>query len=230
MAHYEQWFSDSTQKELPPYPTQEQGFYIVESRRDQDEAERKRIQRERLVRRFKTASAVLGGFFILAVIATIFSIVRVGQTNAQVAAGNTQIAAGNTQVAGGNTQVAVIGQTLTPIPPQLTAVAKTVVAGSYMIESLNLSAEANSILRTEGGNAETAALLSIRVLRKIYLASADSALVEATSHLNAASLLFSSQGTVTSVSFSPMGRLFWQGYPTSEILIMPSLEIPKVGR
>ena len=96
----------------------------------------------------------------------------------------------------------------------MTAVAQTVVAGSYMIESLNLSAEANSILRTEGGNAETAALLSIRVLRKIYLASADAALVDATSRLKAVPQVFTYSRILYRVSlFLRMGKHSYRAFP-----------------
>ena len=197
LALYEHWLTETRQKETPPHPTDEQEAFIAESRRAQDELEAKRIQRERLIRRFRVASIVLGVFFIMAVVATYLSIVREGQTNAKVAAGNTQIA--------------IIGQTLTPIPPKLTAVAQTVVAGSYMIESLNLSGEANSILRTDAGNAETAALLSIRVLRKMYLPSADAALVDAARRLNTAPQVFSYQGSVSGVTFSPDGKSFLSG-------------------
>ncbi len=212
LTQYEQWFTESRQKESPPDPTEEQEAYILESRRVQDETEKKRLQRERLVRRFRTASVVLAGFFLLAIIATVLTI---SITNRTVTSAHAQVAAGNTQVSAGHTQVAVIGQTLTPIPPQLTAVAQTVVAGSYMIESLKLSAEANSILRTEGGNAETAALLSIRVLRKIYLASADAALVDATQRLKAVPQVFTYPTNVSGVTFSPDGKtfligIFWQ--------------------
>jgi WD40 repeat protein len=201
LSQYEGWLTESRQKETPPHPTQEQEAYILESRRVQEEAEQKRIQRERLIRRFRTASGILGVFFALAIIATALTI---SITNRAVNAANAQVAAGNTQVA-------VIGQTLTPIPPQLTAVAQTIVAGSYMIESLNLSAEANSILRTEGGNAETAALLSIQVLRKIYLPSADSALVDAVSRLKAVPQVFTTESPESSVVFSPDGKTFLIG-------------------
>jgi|GEM_PF-1458688 len=226
LTQYEQWFTASRQKETKPHPTDEQEAYIAESRRAQDESEAKRIRRELLVRRFKTASAVLGGFFALAVIATIIaigvanrateaqqvSIAKEGQANTQVALSGVTLQAGSTLIAGGITEVAVIGQTLTPIPPQLTAVAQTVVAGSYMIESLGLSAESNALLRTEGGNAETSALLSIRVLRKIYLASADGALVEATTRLRAIPEEFAVGGDVHSVNFSPDGKTFLLGF------------------
>jgi WD40 repeat protein len=205
LTQYEQWLADSRQKETPPYPTGEQEAYILESHRVQDELEAKRIQRERLIRRFRVASIVLGGFFLLAILATV---VTINITNRAVNSANAQVAAGNTKVSSGNTQVFVIGQTLTPIPPQLTAVRQTVVAGSFMIESLNLSAEANSILRTEGGNAETAALLSIRVLRKLYLASADAALVDASHRLKAVPQVFAYRGNVSSVAFSPDGKRF----------------------
>lgn len=230
LAQYERWFAESRQKETPPHPTDEQAAYIAESRRVQDESEAKRIQRERLVRRFRTASAVLGGFFILAVIATLVSIgvannataaqqtsvAKEGQANTQVAQSGVTLQAGSTLIANGHTQVAVIGQTLTPIPPKLTAVGQTVVAGSYMIESLKLSAAANVILRTEGGNAETAALLSIRVLRKIYLASADSALVAATNRLKSAPAVFNFPGGLPSVTFSPDGKTFLVGFAGPE--------------
>ena len=215
LAQYDQWLADSRQKGTPPHPTAEQEAYILESHRVQEELEAKRLQRERLVRRFRVASLVLGGFFLLAIVATIVTINitnrAVNTANAQVAAGNTRVFSGNTKVASGNTQVFVIGQTLTPIPPQLTAVRQTVVAGSFMIESLNLSAEANSILRTEGGNAETAALLSIRVLRKLYLDSADSALVDASHRLKAVPQVFTYRGRISSTAFSPDGKTFVVG-------------------
>jgi WD40 repeat protein len=197
LALYERWLAESRQRETPPHPTDEQEAFIAESRRVQDELEAKRIQRERLIRRFRVASIALGLFFLLAVAATLLSIAREGRTNALVAAGNTQLA--------------IIGQTLTPIPPQLTAVAQTLVAGSYMNESLRLSGEANSILRTDAGNAEFAALLSIRVLRKMYLPSADAALSDAASRLKAAPLVFTYQGMVSSVTFSPDGKTFLSG-------------------
>jgi WD40 repeat protein len=208
LALYEQWLGESLVKGTPPHPTDEQAAYITESRRAEDEAEAKRLQRERLVRRFRTAAAVLGGFFILAIVA---AIVTTGIANRAVMAQQTAVA----RQGGANTQVAVIGQTLTPIPPTLTMVARTVVAGSYMIESLNLSAEANAILRTEGGNAETAALLGIRVLRKIYLPSADSALVEALNRLKSVPQVFSPRGRVQSVTFSPDGKTFLLGLASS---------------
>ena len=223
LTQYEQWFSESRMKESPPHPTEEQSVYITESRRIQDETEAKRIQRERLVKRFKTASAVFGIFFLLAVIATIVtirfannavaaqeaSVAREGQANTQVALSGVTLQAGSTRISEGSTQIAVIGNTLTPIPPTLTSVAQTVVAGSYMIESLNLSADANSILRTEGGNAETAALLSIRVLRSLYLPSADGALSEAISRMQTVPQeFFSDGGDVSSVAFSPDGKTF----------------------
>jgi WD40 repeat protein len=225
LMQYEAWFSESRQKETPPHPTDEQAAYIAESRRVQDESEAKRIQRERLVRRFRIASAILGGFFILAVIATVLtigvannavaaqqtSVAKEGQANTQVAVSGVTLQAGSTLIANGNKQIAVIGQTLTVFPPKLTMVARTIVAGSYMIESLRLSADANAILRTEGGNAETAALLSIRVLRKIYLASADSALVAATSRLKAVPRVFNFEGGEASVTFSPDGKTFLLG-------------------
>ncbi|PKO19197.1 MAG: hypothetical protein CVU39_01205 [Chloroflexi bacterium HGW-Chloroflexi-10] len=226
LTQYEKWFSESHKKETPPYPTDGQEAYIGESRRAENEAEAKRLQRERLVSRFKTASAVLGGFFILALIATIItirfannavaaqeaSIAREGQANTQVAQSRVTLQAGSTLIADGNMQIAVIGQTLTPIPPTLTAVAQTVVAGSYMIESLKNSASANGILRTEGGNAETAALLSIRVLRKIYLESADGALVDALNRLKVVPQEFQvEQGFVQIVTFSPDGKTFLLG-------------------
>jgi WD40 repeat protein len=223
---YEQWFNESRQKSMPPNPTGEQAAYIAESRRAQNEADAKRIQRERLVRRFRTASAVLGVFLVLAVIATVMtlqsanqaveaqnaSIAREGQANTQVALSGVTLQAGSTLIAGGHTQVAVSGKTLTPIPPTLTAVAQTVVAGSYMIESLNLSAEANALLRSNEGNAETAALLSIRVLHKLYLPSADSALVEAISRLRSVPQVYDVHGFNTSVAFSPDGKSFLSGY------------------
>ena len=153
---------------------------------------------------------------MLAVIATVLTI---GVANNAVAAQKTSIAKegqANTQVArvrgyAAGREYAHRGRpyagsrhwtNLDPDPAQLTAVGQTVVAGSYMIESLNLSAEANAILRTEGGNAETAALLSIRVLRKIYLASADSALVEAISRLKVSPAVCSMlRGNINSVDF-----------------------------
>ncbi len=197
LALYEKWSTESQLKETPPHPTDEQKAYIAESRRVQDELEARRIQRERLVKGFRVAAIALGVFFVLAVAATIMSIQREAQTKVQVAAGNTQIA--------------ISEKTLTPIPPTLTAVAQTVVAGSYMIESLNLSADANSILRTEGGNAETAALLSIRVLRKIYLPSADAALMDAASRLKAVPFTIPTIGFFPRVAFSPDGKTFLVG-------------------
>ncbi len=229
LALYEQWFTASREKDTAPHPTDEQGAYILASRRAQNEAEAKRLQRERLVRGFRIASAVLGVFLILAVIATVMtlgvannaiaeqqlSIAKEGQANTQVALSGVTLQAGSTLIANGHTQVAVSGKTLTPIPPTLTAVAQTVVAGSFMIESLNLSAEANAILRIEGGNAETAALLSIQVLRKMYLESADGALVEAISRLKSVPQVFDLQANIRSVTFSPDGKTFLLGMSES---------------
>ncbi|MBA4384832.1 MAG: hypothetical protein C0410_08855, partial [Anaerolinea sp.] len=124
---------------------------------------------------------------------------------------NSKMTQAQNEVANANFQIELAGETLTPIPPTLTAVAQTVVAGSYMIESLDLSADANSILRTEGGDAQTAALLSIRALQKIYLPSADAALLEAETRLNAIPFTIPSQGYMSRVAFSPDGLTFLIG-------------------
>jgi len=203
LIQYEEWLIESNKAATPPYPTEEQEIYIQESRRVEDETEAKRVRRERLVQRFRVASIVLLMLSIAAVVAIVFSIAREARTSALVAAGNTQIA--------------IIGKTLTPIPPALTAVAQTLVAGSSMIESLNLAADAIFELNTAGGNAETAALLSIRALRNIYLESADEALVEATSRLRSNSIVFryeKSDGRVNGGAFSPDGKTFLVGIST----------------
>jgi WD40 repeat protein len=51
------------------------------------------------------------------------------------------------------------------------------------IESLRLAFEANEILQEEGGNVETAALLSIRALNSVYSSQADAVLVQAVERL-----------------------------------------------
>ena len=222
LAQYEQWRTDTHQKGTPPHATEEQEAYIAESRRYEDAEEAKRLQRERLVRRFRIASVFLAGFLILAVVATIVtigyannavsaqqtSVAKEAQAVTQVAQAGVTLQAGSTLIASGITEIAINGQTLTPIPPQLTAVAQTLVAGGSMIESLKLSASANSILRSAGGNAETAALLGIRVLRKIYLPNADGALVDATNRLMALPQEFKSNDFGYNVAFSPDGKTF----------------------
>lgn len=200
LMQYEVWLSDSNNAITQPQPTKEQEDYINESRQFETEEEAKRIRRERLVRRFRGASIALALFLISAVVAIYLSIAREARTNEQVAAGQTQIA--------------IAGKTLTPIPPALTSVARTLIAGNSMIESLNLSAEAISILRAEGGNAEIAALLGIRVLRNVYLESADEALVEATNRLKAVPVVFQYDGGVSGVDFSPDGKHFIVGIST----------------
>jgi len=210
LLQYEAWLAESSQVEAPPHPTPEQEYYIQESRRFEDEDEARRLKRERLVRRLRNASIVLGLFFVAAIVAIYLSVQKEARTSALVDAGNTQVAVGNTEVASGNTQIAIAGKTLTPIPPALTSVGKTLAAGNNMIESVNLSAAAINLLRTEGGNAEIAALLAIRVLKNVYLESADEALVEAVSRLQVVPTVFEFNGN-TSVAFSPDGKTFVVG-------------------
>ncbi|MFN2215551.1 MAG: toll/interleukin-1 receptor domain-containing protein [Anaerolineales bacterium] len=211
LRRYEEWLEESNQSENPPKPTTEQEYYIQESRRFEDEQEAIRIKRERLVRRLRNASIVLGLFFVAAIVAIYLSVQSQKRTSALVDAGNTQVAVGHTEIASGNTQVAIIGETLTPIPPRLTSIAMTIAAGDALIESQDLGAAALSLIHKEGGNAETAALLAIRALFPGYLESADEALVEAVNRLQLPSTVFSYEFNVSGVAFSPDGKTFLIG-------------------
>jgi len=74
-------------------------------------------------------------------------------------------------------------------------------------ESLRLAAEANALLQTDGGNAETAALLSVRALNIHYSAQAVDALAQAAGRLSARKLALTGEQIQWNAAISPDGRL-----------------------
>lgn len=119
-----------------------------------------------------------------------------------------------------NLRVLNLNQTLTPVSEILataqeegvrakatsTRIALTIKEGEAQIESLRLAGEAANIL-SAGGNAESAALLSVRGLRTAYSAQADAALVKAAERLYTRRIFRSGSAFVHDVAFSPDGTL-----------------------
>jgi WD40 repeat protein len=91
----------------------------------------------------------------------------------------TEVADARIEAQGYSTQVAVIGSTLTPVPPTLTAVAIDVQQQQLRAELLRLGGEANDQLNRSDSNPELAALLAIRSLQLGYTDNADKALTRA---------------------------------------------------
>ena len=83
---------------------------------------------------------------------------------------------------------------------------RTAEANLARSESLRLTAEAENILSQPNGNAETAALFSIRALQGGYLPQADASLLKSLPRLYALHI-FNSTSIVISVAFSPDGKL-----------------------
>ncbi len=89
----------------------------------------------------------------------------------------------------------------------LTAVAMQVERGEIRAEALRLVSESNSLLQGDDGNAELAAMLSIRALNIEYLPLADDVLVEASNRLFTRQM-FGDNSTVNwYAALSPDGRL-----------------------
>lgn len=119
-----------------------------------------------------------------------------------------------------NLRVMNLNQTLTPVSEILataqeegarakstsTQIAFAIKEGEAQIESLRLAGEAANVL-SAGGNAESAALLSVRALRTAYSAQADAALVKAVDRLYTRRIFRSGSAFVYDVAFSPDGTL-----------------------
>ncbi|MBK8031743.1 MAG: protein kinase [Chloroflexi bacterium] len=100
-----------------------------------------------------------------------------------------------------------IAALLTPVPVTLTAVAQQVERGETRAEALRLVSEGNALLQGEDGNAELAAMLSIRALNIEYQPLADDVLVAASNRLFTRQM-FGDNSTVNwYASLSPDGRL-----------------------
>ncbi|MBE2266930.1 MAG: protein kinase, partial [Anaerolinea sp.] len=104
------------------------------------------------------------------------------------------------------TEAAEVAALLTPVPVTLTAVAAEVEEGEIRAEALRLVSEGNNLLQGENGNAELAALLSIRALNIRYLPLADDVLVEASSQLYTRQLFGDASAAMWYASLSPDRR------------------------
>lgn len=96
---------------------------------------------------------------------------------------NQQVIVAQGQVNLAGTQVADANSALANVVPTLTQVAALVQQGEARIDSLRLASAAARILSEPDGNAEVAALLSIRAINNIYTQQADATLVEALERL-----------------------------------------------
>jgi len=143
LAAYETWLAQTDTANDEPRATADQRAYIAESRRVEDDEQRQDALRERRIGQFRVAAVVLG---IVMVAALIAGVILAGQANdardlAATAAIAQEISAARER--GANTQVAIIGQTLTPVPPTLTAVASAVADARDKQEIARLIADAN---------------------------------------------------------------------------------------
>jgi hypothetical protein len=187
---FEDWRDQSQHKGDEPRPTEGQIAFIAESRRTEDEQSARDAQRERRIRQFRLAAAVLGCVGALAVIAAVGS-AFVG-TQAQERADTA------------NTQVSISYETLTPIAQQ-------VVDGQNLSRSLQFVASANKVLQDNGADPRLAVLLNIRGLRTAYSPQGDLALMQSPDQNEKLRVFAGHSDCVTGIAFSPDGRYVLTG-------------------
>jgi WD40 repeat protein/DNA-binding SARP family transcriptional activator len=89
---------------------------------------------------------------------------------------------------------------------------RSVAQANYIhADSMRLALEAEKILAQPEGNVETAALLSIRALKRGYISQADATLLRSVPNLYAARIYKKHTDNVNSVAFSPDGKYILTG-------------------
>jgi tetratricopeptide (TPR) repeat protein len=137
LAAYETWLAKTDAANDEPRTTADQRAYITESRQVEDEDARLDALRERRIRQFRLTALILGVIGTLAVIVTLVAVNQADTTGKQVA---------------------LAGQTLTPIPPTLTSVARAI-ADALEIQEIAVQF-ANASLRMAEGQQQDALQLA----------------------------------------------------------------------
>jgi WD40 repeat protein len=197
-------------------------------RRIHDEATARQVRNLQTARRNLLIMAIIGiGATMVAIVAAVLTL---STTRGQIAEANqaeTQAAvvqvAAEGRAATAEARSNQVNATLTPIagtliagatqiaavPPTQTALAASIQQGEARIESLRLASDAAELLN-EGGNTETAALLSIRALETAYTEQADTALTRALDRLfTRRALVGAHELGITALAVSPIAPLLF---------------------
>ena len=208
----EKWLEQNKdgQNSSLPLPTDKQTNYISASRIIEDELESRAKMQVRRTRQLRNAAVIAALIGVGALISTSFAIQQSEQafnqvSTATVALSTAQIgeATAIERERNANIQVINSGQTLTPLPPTFTMIAKQLDQGRSRIESLRLAAQADAALQ---GNLSpiVASQLAVAALRVAYTSEADSALMRALTTVPVTR--FDAESNPTSIVFSPNGR------------------------
>lgn len=229
LLNAEAWLEKATGKN--PEPTDLHREYIESSRKAEDER-RRRLQALQQARRRarQTLIGVAVGSGILIAVAIIFANLQLSNASNQVnqaatqvagvqptvAVADTRVSSAATEVGAANAQATQIQSTLSVAEAQIAEAQGTLVVLSDQVSlaenrilSQRLAAQAQNILNLPDGDAETAALLSIRALNASYTEQADAALIAASPRLYTRWNL--PQRRSADVGYSPDGRLIVTG-------------------
>jgi len=217
----EQWLADAITKNKEPQPTDDVIEYIKISRQQEDEWQATEQAREDRIRQFQRMAMTLMVVGVLAIGATIFSIVSLNSANEardvaesqRVIAENAAAQAADEMESANNvigtaqfnaTQSAIdlkdVNQTLQFVPPTLTSVANQVIDVQTSRNALDLVAIASNILSDDAQNFEYAVHILLESLNVQYTRVADLLLQTALSWLGT-EFLIQADTTITDVEF-----------------------------
>lgn len=195
-------FQLATNSSKEPRPTDLQREYVFESRKATD-------RQRRLV-----TGISIAGVIALAALA-VFGFIQAGlaTANEQKALSNASTAQAVNTIAVSNEQRAEAASTLAFNNAE-TAVANEQEAREQAQIALarQWAAEANALLASPNGNAETAALLSLHALKNMYIPAADAALVASLNRLYTTKIFDQHDARVSAVAYSPKGDRIAIGY------------------
>ena len=186
------------------------------------ETERARAEEQtQAANRLRTRNRALAVAGALVTMAAIIAIIFGGQANSNAtrADQNAEQAQTNLNIAQANAATAEAASTLSSANANKAQVAADARATQQAIaeanltksESLRLGLEAEKILNAPSGNVETAALLSIQALQRMYIPLADTVLAQSMTRLHALRVFRGHTAWINSVAFSHDGNSILTG-------------------
>lgn len=220
----ETWLTDaesaasSEDAKLEPRPTALQREYLKASRHAEETRKADDLRMEQRARMLRRAAVSAIGFGALALVAMLVAMWfgtdavadarnaqrTVDYVDIEVTQAYDAVATSTAHLQTADAQLAGVRPTLDAATATLGAIEVVVAEQMSLGESLRLANTANGILVDPRGNAETAALLSIRALKAKYTPEADQALVAALGRLFTVQTLYH-EGEVFGAEWSPDG-------------------------